>query len=112
MLFVLPRRSQKVLGLAPRLVSRCFVGCDILSLLIQCSGSGVAASQNWVGNTGIDVLLVGLATQLATNVVFMILLIAFYKRTMVEGFVSQDAPAGWQRVLRTISGAMVLVFVS
>jgi hypothetical protein len=112
MLFVLPPNNQRLLGVNPRLITRVFVGCDIASLLIQCSGTGVASSQNWVGNTGVDILIAGLATQLATNVVFMVLVVAFYKRVFVERVVSQQAPEGWEMAFWVIVSSIVLVFVS
>ena len=112
MLFVLPQKSQKLLGVSPRIITRTFVSCDILSLLIQCSGSGVAASENWVGNTGINVLIAGLALQLATNVVFMVLVNVFLKRSLVNGVVSRESPADWKVVLWVIVVSITLVFVS
>jgi amino acid transporter len=112
MRFVLPQQNQKILGVSPRFLTRVFVGCDILSLLVQCGGTGVASSQNWEGNTGVDVLIAGLATQLATNMVFMALVAIFYRRTVVNGQVSADAPREWRRILWTVICSILLVFVS
>jgi RTA1 like protein len=112
MLFVLPETSQRILRVTPRVITRLFVGCDILALLIQCSGSGVASSQNWVGNAGIDILMAGLGIQLATNVVFMALLAVFYRRTIINGMISSDAPEKWRTVLWVVIISNILIFVS
>jgi RTA1 like protein len=112
MLFVLPPNSQRLLGVSPRLITRVFVGFDIMSLLIQCSGSGVASSQNWVGNTGKTILIAGLATQLATNVVFTVLVAAFYKRAFRERAVGPSMPEGWETAFWVVVSSIILVLVS
>lgn len=49
-----------------------FVACDIVSLILQAAGGGIAASadagtQDW---TGIDIMIVGLSTQVASSTAF------------------------------------------
>jgi len=70
-------RQQVFFHIPPRWLGRIFIMSDIFSFLTQCSGSGIASSGNWEGNTkdiGIRVLLVGLALQLATFTVFLTLM--------------------------------------
>lgn len=62
-------RVQYIFGLSPRWLGRIFITSDVTSFLTQCSGSALASSGNWEGNTkdiGVNILLVGLALQLAT----------------------------------------------
>jgi hypothetical protein len=109
---VLPRNSQRLLGLNPVFITRVFVASDVFSLIVQASGSGVASSQNWSGRTGLDMLIAGLALQLATNIVFMTLTAAFLRRAVLERRVRANAPQGWNRVATAVTISIVLIFVS
>lgn len=109
---VLPRKSQHLLKLNPVFITRVFVTSDILSLLVQASGSGVASSENWSGKTGLNMLEAGLALQLATNIVFMVLTTLFLKRAVLERRARADAPEGWNRVATVVSISIILIFVS
>ncbi|KAL2825125.1 RTA1 like protein-domain-containing protein [Aspergillus pseudoustus] len=65
-----------------------FVTLDILSMLTQGGGSGIAASGEWEGtllDTGIGVLIGGLALQLATFAVFLIVVIKFHIASIRRG---------------------------
>ncbi|KAF2099714.1 RTA1-domain-containing protein [Rhizodiscina lignyota] len=104
---------QRILRIQPHRITKIFVGCDIMSFLIQASGSGIAASVNWVGSTadiGQDVLLAGLGTQVATFVFFIAILVIFILRVKREGE-RADSPDGWRKVLYSvcISSALVLI---
>lgn len=91
---------QRIFGVAPARVTKIFVGCDIVSFLVQAGGSGVAASGNWEGDdakTGEDILLAGLATQVATFVFFVAMLLAFHRRVALVGE-RTDSPRGWRKV--------------
>jgi hypothetical protein len=112
MLSVLPQGNQKLLTLEPRKLTWIFVGCDIMSMLVVSGGAGLAASQNWGGSTGINMLLAGLAFQLLTNLLFCALIVAFWRRAIVNGIVAMDAPYGWKGVFWTISASMGLIVVS
>ena len=73
-------KEQKVFGITPCWLGRIFISSDISSFLLQGAGSGIAASNNWTGNTksiGVNLLLTGLAGQLATFTVFLVLLWRF-----------------------------------
>ena len=109
---VLPRNSQRLFRLNPIFITRVFVGSDVVSLIIQASGSGVASSENWSGKTGLNMLIAGLALQLATNMVFMTLTAAFLKRAVLERRVRASAPQGWHRVATAVTISIVLIFVS
>lgn len=65
---------------SPAWIPRIFVASDILSFLTQASGSGIASSNNWEGtqkNTGVGVLIGGLALQLVTFALFLLIVIWF-----------------------------------
>lgn len=109
---VLPRNSQRLFKLNPVFITRVFVTSDVFSLLVQASGSGVAASENWSGKTGLNMLMAGLALQLATNITFMILTVAFMKRAVLERRVIASAPQGWNRVTTVVLISIILIFVS
>ncbi|KAF2740860.1 RTM1-like protein [Polyplosphaeria fusca] len=109
---VLANDKHRVFLIPARLITRTFVGCDILSFLIQASGSGIASSGSWEGDEakiGTNVLICGLATQVATFVWFLAIVLRFWWHTKVG--VKRDAPAGWFRVLQAIwiSSSLILV---
>lgn len=67
-------RLQRFAGISPRWLGRLFITSDVTSFMTQAGGSGVASGGNWEGNSkdiGINILLVGLALQLATFSLFM-----------------------------------------
>jgi len=108
---VLPEGQERILGIKSKLITRVFVACDILSFLIQSAGIGVASSQNWDGEAGINTLITGLSTQLATNVVFIALVVAFYKKTVIDGVVSRDVPSNWKSLLLVIMATIILILI-
>ncbi|KIX03102.1 uncharacterized protein Z518_06652 [Rhinocladiella mackenziei CBS 650.93] len=75
--------QQIFFRISPRWLGRVFITSDIFSFLTQCSGSGIASSGNWEGDlkdVGTNVLLVGLALQLATFSVFLVVMARFVGR--------------------------------
>lgn len=104
--------DQVLFGINPRWLGRIFITSDVFSFLTQCSGSGIASSGNWEGNTkdiGVNVLLVGLALQLATFTLYLAFLWKFVcrvRQTTETGFnpsVSKVLTGMW------ISSALVQV---
>jgi RTA1 like protein len=86
----LPEGPERVLfRISPRWLGRLFISSDVLSFLTQCMGSVIASSGNWRGNAnkiGIDVLIVGLALQLATFTIYLAFLFHFVRRVRaIEG---------------------------
>jgi len=82
----LPARHQTFFHVSPRLLGKLFITSDVISFMTQGSGSGIAASGNWQGNSrtvGVDVLLVGLALQLATFTFFLVVTWRFVCRVRV-----------------------------
>ncbi|KAI1417218.1 RTA1-domain-containing protein [Hypoxylon sp. FL1857] len=60
----------------PKYYTRIFIPCDIISLVLQAAGGGMASAAFHSGNstdTGDDIMLAGLAFQVFTLLVFMIL---------------------------------------
>ncbi|KAF2117571.1 RTA1 like protein-domain-containing protein [Lophiotrema nucula] len=109
---VLEADKHRVFGIPARLITKTFVGFDILSFLIQASGSGIASSGNWAGNEakiGTNVLIGGLGTQVATFVWFLAIVMRFWQHTKKD--VRGDAPADWFRVLQAIWVSSCLILV-
>lgn len=109
---VLSSANHRIFGIPAQLITNVFVSCDILSFLVQASGSGIASSGSWEGNEakiGTNVLIGGLSTQVATFLWFLAIVFRFWQHTKSE--VRCDAPPGWSRVLQAIwlSSALILV---
>jgi hypothetical protein len=79
------------------------------------SGSGIASSNNWEGDIvhiGTNVLIVGLATQVATFIFFVAIVIRFHQFTREVGGVREDAGRGWKPVLHAVYISSALIIVS
>ena len=75
--------------LKPRLFTWIFIGCDIGSLILQAAGGGVAAA---AGNddmamlkAGDDIIVAGIAFQVATMAVFGVFALIFFVRVFKRG---------------------------
>jgi hypothetical protein len=111
---VLPSNIIHIYRIPVARLTRIFVICDIVSFLVQVSGSGIASSGNWTGSTvtiGTDVLIVGLATQVITLAFFLGIVRKFHALTKRAG-VRGNAGQGWKTVLRTVYISSMLISVS
>jgi hypothetical protein len=111
---VLPTHITHIHRIPVGRLTRIFVICDIISFLIQVSGSGIASSGNWQGSTvkiGTDVLIVGLATQVVTFAFFVGIVGRFHHLTR-QGEVKDDAGRGWRLVLKAVYISSALIIVS
>ena len=109
----LPAEHQSFFKVSSRWIGRLFITSDVLSFLTQASGSGVAASGNWQGNlkiVGTDVLLVGLALQLATFTFFLLVTWRFVCRVRALNTIEFDIAT--KRVLKGVWIASAFVEVS
>lgn len=97
--------AQVFFRISSRWLGRIFITSDVFSFLTQCSGSGIASSGNWEGDlkeVGTNVLLVGLALQLATFSVFLFVLATFVRR------VNKSSDSGFNpRVKKVILGVWI-----
>ena len=103
-----------MLGVPARLLTRVFVCCDVVSCLVQASGSGLAASRGWVGKmaaVGVAVLIGGLVLQVVAFAVFLGVLGRFWVLAGREGLVVRDGPEGWRRVVWAVAVSSVLIMV-
>jgi hypothetical protein len=110
---VLPVTSAQIYYIPTAKLTRIFIICDIFSFLIQVSGSGIASSGNWKGTTvtiGTDVLIAGLATQVATFAFFMTIIIKFH--LMAKAAVRLDAGNAWRKMLFAVYFSSALIIVS
>lgn len=100
--------AQVFFRVPPNWLGRIFITSDVFSFLTQCSGSGIASSGNWEGNlkdVGTNVLLVGLALQLATFSTFLLVLWRVVHR------VDRSREMGFDpRVRKVILGAWIAGF--
>ncbi len=110
---VLPESNHRVFGVHGRLLTRTFVGFDILSFLVQVSGSGIGSSVEWVGSTaqtGIYVLIGGLALQAVAFSFYLAILTRFY--FLAKRYARVEAPLGWQKVVMAVYVSSVMILVS
>lgn len=78
-----PGKDRVFLGINPRWLGRIFITSDILSFLLQGAGSAIAAGGDWQGpkkDAGTNVLTIGLAAQLATFTLYLLILALFCYR--------------------------------
>jgi hypothetical protein len=105
---------HRVFGVHGRLITRVFVVFDIISFLVQCSGSGVASSVEWVGSTaqvGVYILIGGLCLQAVAFGFFLGILGRFHYLAKRKGVVAEDAPVGWEKVVVAVYVSSVLIMV-
>lgn len=111
---VLPTSIKRIYRIPVGKLTRIFVVCDVVTLLIQASGSGIASSGNWKGkmaDVGNNVLIVGLAIQLATFTFFVVIVSKFHFLTRKEGNVSDEAGHAWKKVLFAVYISSTLIIV-
>ncbi|KAF1812327.1 RTA1-domain-containing protein [Eremomyces bilateralis CBS 781.70] len=109
---VLPPTHHRIFRVPARLLTRIFVAFDVLSCLIQASGSGIASSNDWEGSTvetGTNVLIGGLSLQVATFTVYMCIFSRFH--WLANRMEVEDTPAGWRKVILAVyvSSSLILV---
>lgn len=105
--------GHRVFGVHGRLITRIFVICDIISFLVQCSGSAVASSTEWVGkqaDIGVKILIGGLGLQAVAFSFFLAIFSRFYYLAK-KGRVAEDAPRGWERVVVAVYISSLLILV-
>lgn len=110
--YILLGRLIKIFGrnssaLSPNLYLWIFCTCDVLSLVIQALGGGIASGEaNKVnGNTapGTNIMVVGIIFQMASITVFVLFAADFLRRTMRKRLLQS-----WSHPAVPLLGAMVL----
>ncbi|KAL9045917.1 MAG: hypothetical protein Q9214_001129 [Letrouitia sp. 1 TL-2023] len=112
------------LSLPRRLIISLFVTCDVLSTIVQVAGAaliGVSESNRKSPTTGNNILLAGLAFQVFSFLLFLILLAIFLHKTRTTTISSPGAGAGagedgaaggmMPRFTATLVGASLLVYL-
>lgn len=77
--------QQRILLIPAKRITPIFVTCDVVTILIQVSGTSISAGANWKGKTattGSDILLAGLAIQTATVAFFVSIALKFGGRQL------------------------------
>jgi hypothetical protein len=80
-------RKERVWCIPARLITPIFVTCDVVTILIQVSGTTISAGNNWIGQiakVGSYVLLAGLAIQTVTIALFLAIALRFDGRNVVR----------------------------
>ncbi|KAK2749183.1 hypothetical protein FQN57_006798 [Myotisia sp. PD_48] len=95
------QKQARILGITAHWLPRVFIASDILSFSTQAGGSGIASSNNWqpgpTKDLGENVLIAGLALQLATFSAFMALIIRFHQRARLAA--KHEISSGLKKVL-------------
>jgi len=65
----------------PKVFYYTFIPCDIISLILQAVGGAMSSSSNGSSNVGVNIALAGLAFQVATLVVFILLTVDYFVRS-------------------------------
>lgn len=97
-IYVLLGRFIKILGrdssfLGPALYLWIFCTCDIISLVVQAIGGGMASSESNNGDDtapGTNVMVAGIIFQLASITVFVVCTADFVRRTMRRGLLQNN----------------------
>jgi RTA1 like protein len=109
----LPARHRTFSNISPWLLVILFICSDIVSLIMQGVGSVIAISGHWQGSSktvGVDVLLAGLALQLATFTCFLAFAWQFLRKTRIFEGVSFEPSL--KKMLTGVWIAATLVEVS
>ncbi|KAG8529694.1 uncharacterized protein KY384_005175 [Bacidia gigantensis] len=111
--------------LKPRTYTIIFITWDIISLALQAAGGGLAdtASDGGSGQTGINIMIAGLSSQVASLIIFMTLVLDFAYRVYhaegracvaktYEGMQRLGRGVGWWSALvASLIMATVLIFI-
>ncbi|KAL0258566.1 phospholipid-translocating ATPase rsb1 [Diplodia seriata] len=113
--------GQHVSRIAPRTYAIIFVCCDLLSLILQAAGGALTATadkdQPDLRNTGVNIMIAGLATQVASLAAFILLCAEFAwrvvqnKHRLNESFEGLRRTKMWKLFLFGIALATVTIFV-
>ncbi|KAJ5340331.1 RTA-like protein [Penicillium brevicompactum] len=106
-------QSEAYSPISPSLLTKIFVGGDILSFVVQIAGSGLLTSNF---NVGKAIILVGLATQIVFFALFVVCATIFHRRlsrvpTSTSLRLDQEHKMQWRDITRVIFIASALVFV-
>ncbi|KAI0766864.1 RTA1-domain-containing protein [Trametes elegans] len=114
-LFIAFGRATKHTGseysrLKPRLYSRIFLTCDIISLFIQGGGGGISATSMddpAKARLGSNIIIAGLVFQLISITIFCYLAGEYaYRRSRNEPFRTPDAELSWRASYSAVVGPM------
>jgi hypothetical protein len=86
--------------LKPRTYTYIFVTCDLISLVLQAAGGAVTsiADEKSLRDTGINIMIAGLAVQVVSLVVFSVLAIEYGVRAVrARRMHSEKRRASWKR---------------
>jgi RTA1 like protein len=101
----------KLAFLPPAKVSAIFIGSDVISFLVQAGGSGLASSSKTsTVKLGLDVLLVGMALNLASFTLFISLVVYFDMATR-RAYKSANMERPFLPVLRALYISWVFIMV-
>lgn len=112
-LAVLPHHRHRILRIPGRRLTPIFVTYDVLAALVQASGAGIAASDDYQGSSeriGRWILVGGLLFQLAFFSFFLAVFGRFHFLT--KHHVNLSAPDGWRKIREAVYISSILIMVS
>ncbi|GLA64512.1 hypothetical protein AtubIFM56815_010454 [Aspergillus tubingensis] len=105
----------------PRTYTRLFVSCDLLSLILQAVGGALASSagdgDTSESDTGVNIMIAGLAFQVFSLLVFMVLASEFAYRVRKspksenDDFTSLRMSPKWKMFLYCLALATITIFI-
>lgn len=102
--------------LPPRLYPWIFIGCDIGSIFVQAAGGGVASGRDKkTVDTGNDIMIAGIAFQVATMAVCGLLAVDFAFRAYKNGDFGNtrtEKPSPFMKRFYTFCAAEILAYVT
>ncbi|KAH8089893.1 RTA1-domain-containing protein [Cristinia sonorae] len=120
-LFILFSRITQKLGtqysrLSPRWYARIFLTADIIALVVQGAGGGLAATANTDAgsNLGANIMLGGIIFQLVALVIFIGIATEYYMRYLADRpirFDAQSRRVEWGQRMRIFTGALVFIVI-
>ncbi|EEQ87219.2 parasitic phase-specific protein PSP-1 [Blastomyces dermatitidis ER-3] len=106
--------------LKPKQYAWIFIPCDIISLVLQGLGGGVASvatRRHEDGTTGVNIMIAGLAFQVFSLLIFILLLAEFFVRVYRRGYLWREvngyeikAGSGADGIGRTVLGRLYIFF--
>ncbi|KAJ5930485.1 RTA1-domain-containing protein [Penicillium verhagenii] len=115
--------GEKISLLKPRTYTVLFVFCDLISLILQAAGGAITSiadsDQQSLAQTGVNIMIAGLATQVASLVVFMALCLQYAWSVRKNPHGLNQAPSmvelreslRWKAFLGGLALATVTIFV-
>ncbi|KAI0383422.1 RTA-like protein [Hypomontagnella monticulosa] len=111
---ILLLRAEEYSPIRPSLLTKIFVGGDLLSFLVQVMGSGMLSSNFTLGKA---IILAGLAAQILFFAVFVAVMAVFHRRMARKPTATSmevdrlHTRMGWVKIVRVMYVASAMIFI-